>query len=106
MTMPSLADLLAAARQMATAARTNQERLAARGASPEFIQQGEGIITALEAADVEQERLKAQLKAASAQVAQLQKDLDAWQSEASSIVKLAYRGEKEKWIEFGIKAKR
>jgi hypothetical protein len=33
-------------------------------------------------------------------------DLQSWQSEAASAVKLAYRAQPEKWVEFGIKARR
>jgi uncharacterized phage infection (PIP) family protein YhgE len=102
----SLPDLLAAARQMVTALQANQERLAARGSSPEFIQKGSQAVATLQALDSEQERLKAQLKTVTAQLESTQKTLADWQSEANNMVKLAYRGEQEKWIEFGIKAKR
>ena len=106
MTRTSFADLLAGARQMATAMKVNLEQLAARGADTEFAQRGEDLVTQLEAADSNQERLKAELKAATTQVETLRAELSAWLGEADSIVKLTYRNQKEKWIEFGIKAKR
>lgn len=106
MSKNSLADLLASSRQMVTAVKANQEQLAARGASEAFIKKGEDTLATLEAADGEQERLKGRLKTMTAQVEALEKGLDDWLSEASKIVKLAYRDEKEKWIEFGIRAKR
>lgn len=102
----SLADLFTAARQMAAALTANAETMAGRGVSADFIQRGQELAASLEAADVEQERLKAELKAASANVEALKKDLNGWLGEANSAVKLAYRGQQEKWVEFGVTAKR
>ena len=102
----SLSDLFAAARQMLTAIQANQERLSGRGAGPEFIQKGEQALAALQALDSEQERVKALLKTITAQTESAQKTLADWQSEANNLVKTTYRSEQEKWLEFGIKAKR
>jgi hypothetical protein len=102
----SFADILSASRQMVTAVQANKETLAARGASATFIQKGTDTLAALEAADTEQERLKAALKSSTAQVDRLVKEMTDWQNEACNTVKLAYRDQKQKWIEFGIKAKR
>lgn len=106
MARTSFADLLAAAHQMAAAMQTNPEQLATRGGSEEFTQRGAALVTQLREADHNQERLKAELKAATTQVEGLRTELSAWLGEAESTVKLTYRGQKEKWIEFGIKAKR
>ena len=57
-------------------------------------------------ADLEQERLKGLLKTATAQVESLQATLTDWQSQANAAVKLNFRDQKEKWVEFGLKAKR
>jgi hypothetical protein len=102
----SFADLLAAVQQMVTAAQANQEELASRGMSETFIGNATEMLAALEAADAEQERLKASLKTATTQVEDLQKQLKDWLNEATNVVKLAYRNQQEKWIEFGVKAKR
>jgi hypothetical protein len=106
MTRSSFADLLAGARQMATAMQANAERLTGRGISAEFMQKGATLAAQLEAADAKQERLKAEAKAATTQVEELQAATTAWLAEADSSVKLIYRDEKDKWGEFGIKAKR
>ncbi len=106
MSKNSLGDLLVASRQMVSAAQANKDQLAVAGGSDAFIQRGAETLAALEAADVEQERLKALLKAATAQVDDLQAKLADWHSEATAVVKLSFRGKKEKWVEFGLKAKK
>jgi hypothetical protein len=106
MSKNSLADVLSAARQMVTALGNNAADLTGRGAGPDFIAAGQTLLTQLEGADAEQERLKSQLKLATAQVEDLNKRMLDWQSEASSVVKLAYRTQQEKWLEFGVKAKK
>ncbi|MFZ5908528.1 MAG: hypothetical protein ACOYYU_00755 [Chloroflexota bacterium] len=49
--------------------------------------------------------MKADLKLKTAELVAAQKDLNLWHSEASKIVKLAYRGQQKKWVEFGLNAK-
>jgi peptidoglycan hydrolase CwlO-like protein len=102
----SFSNLLTAARQMALALNTNATELTGRGVTADFITSGQSLTTQLEAANAEQERLKAELKNATAQVDALQKQLTDWQREATSVVKLAYRADSNKWVEFGITAKR
>jgi hypothetical protein len=106
MAKKTYAHLITAVQQMVTAARANQEALAGRGMTAVFIQQGADMLAALEANDIEQERLKAALKTATAQVEDLQIKLTDWMSEATKVVKLAYRGRQQKWVEFGVKASR
>ena len=99
-------DLLVAARQMVAAAKANKAQLTVPGGADAFIQKGAETLAALEAADLEQERLKGLLKTTTAQVESLQATLNDWQSQATSAVKLSFRDQKEKWVEFGIKASR
>ncbi|MFZ5821075.1 MAG: hypothetical protein ACOYYJ_14360 [Chloroflexota bacterium] len=53
-----------------------------------------------------QEKLKADLKLKTAELEAAQKELALWHSDAVKIVKLAYRGQQEKWVEFGVTAKK
>ena len=106
MSKTSFADILSASRQMVNAAQANQEALASRGMTAAFLQKGADTLAALEAADSEQERLKAALHTATAKVDSLTTTMADWLSEATNTVKLAYRGQKEKWIEFGLQANR
>ena len=98
-------DLLVASRQMVSAIKANQTQLSVPGGAEAFIRCGAETLAALEAADLEQERLKGLLKTATAQVDALQAALTDWQSQANTAVKLSFRNQKEKWVEFGIKAK-
>ena len=62
------ADLLLMARQMVAALRVNVDRVSARGVDRGFVERGAQMLAALEAADVEQERLKAELHSTTARV--------------------------------------
>jgi hypothetical protein len=106
MSRTTFSEQLAASRQMMTAINANLAALTGYNAGATFVTEGENLLTQLEAADVNQERLKAELKLATTQVESLQAQLANWQSYASNAVKLAYHAQPEKWIEFGIKAKR
>jgi len=103
---PSLSDLLANAAQMLAALGANQSDVAKRGADVDFVAAGQAKLDLLETLNTEQEKLKADLKLKTVAVEQTQAELKVWQSEAVSTVKLAYRNEQEKWVEFGITAKR
>jgi len=50
--------------------------------------------------------LKADLKLKIAELEAAQKELALWHSDAVKVVKLAYRGQQEKWVEFGVTAKK
>jgi hypothetical protein len=102
----SLADLLASARQMAAGLTTNAATVAARGLTATFTTNGQTKISLVQTLETEQEALKAALKLKTAALDAAVDDLKNWQSEANSAVKLAYRAQPEKWVEFGIKAKR
>jgi len=102
----SFADALANAAQMLAALIANTAEVSARGADTAFVEKGQGLLTTLKTLDTEQEALKAELKLKTAALEETQAELKAWQSESVSTVKLAYRGQQEKWIEFGVTAKR
>jgi hypothetical protein len=75
-----------------------------RGISPQFINTLDGRISSSIEQNNTQERLKADLKAATATLDALLKELNASMSEATKVVKLQMP--QEQWKEFGIKAKR
>ena len=102
----SLADILEAARQMVSALGANQAQVTARGGTPAFIAAGQSKLQRAQALEDEQEALKAALKAKTAELEAVQAELKAWHSEAVGLVKLAYRGQTEKWVEFGIHSRR
>jgi hypothetical protein len=85
---------------------TNAESVAVRGATPAFTQNGQSLLDSVNALEAEQETLKATLKTKTAALDIAMAQLKTWQSEASSAVKLTYRDQQEKWVEFGIKAKK
>jgi hypothetical protein len=99
-------DLLASVRQMLVGLAANADEVAARGATPAFTQNGQTLLDSVDALEAEQETLKAALKSKTAALEINVAQLKTWASEASSAVKLAYRDKQEKWVEFGIKAKK
>jgi hypothetical protein len=101
----SLPDLLASVRQMLVGLEANADTVATRGATPSFTKNGQGLLESIDALEAEQESLKAALKSKTATLDVSLAQLKTWQSEATSAVKLSYRDQKEKWVEFGIKAK-
>jgi hypothetical protein len=105
--MASLTDLLGAAEQMIAALIVNQANVIHRGNNiVEFITTGQGLVASAKVLNQEQEQLKSALKLKTEQLNATQKKLNDWQTEAVSSVKLSYRGEKPKWSEFGITAKK
>lgn len=88
-------DMLAATRQMVTALTTNEAQVAVRGIPPEFVVQGQGAVERLQMLKSEHERLKVELETALLA-------LHNWHILAIGAVRYAYRGQPEKWIEFGI----
>jgi hypothetical protein len=102
----TLPELLATARQMLSGLGNNAEAVAGRGLSADFTAQGQTLVDMAQRLKTEQETLKAALKTKTAELDAAVAQLKNWQSEANSTVKLAYRTQLEKWLEFGIKAKR
>jgi hypothetical protein len=102
----SFPELMASVRQMLVGLEANAEVVAKRGATADFTKNGKNLLAGVEAMEAEQETLKAALKAKTAALDITLAQLKTWNSEASSAVKLAYRDQQEKWVEFGIKAKK
>jgi Tfp pilus assembly protein FimV len=104
----NLSSLITTTQQMLTAlaATANATTVSGRGANAAFVTAGQAKMARVQQLNNEQEKLKADLKLKTAELAAAQKDLKAWYSEAGTIVKLAYKNQKEKWVEFGLSAKR
>ena len=102
----SFPELLASVRQMLVGLEANAADVAVRGATPAFAQNGQTLLDSINALEAEQETLKAALKTKTASLDIAVAQLKTWQSEATSAVKLTYRDQQEKWVEFGIKAKK
>ena len=102
----SFPELLASVRQMLVGLEANATDVATRGATPAFAQNGQSLLDSINALEGEQETLKAALKTKTAALDIAVAQLKTWQSEATSAVKLTYRDQQEKWVEFGIKAKK
>ncbi len=102
----SFPELLASVRQMLVGLEANAEDVAKRGATTEFTQNGKSLLASIEALEAEQETMKAALKAKTAALEIATSQLKTWNSEAAGAVKLAYRDQQEKWVEFGIKSKK
>jgi hypothetical protein len=102
----SLPDILAAARQMVTGLKANAAAVAERGLSASAIAGGQAKIDLVQRLEGEQETLKAALKSKTAELDAATSDLTTWLADAVRVVKLAFHAQVEKWVEFGIKAKR
>jgi uncharacterized protein YdgA (DUF945 family) len=101
----SFPELLASARQMLVGLQANADEVAVRGATQAFTKNGKSMLESVEALEAEHESMKAALKAKTAALDVTLAQLKTWQSEAQTAVKLVYRDQPEKWVEFGIKAK-
>jgi hypothetical protein len=102
----SFPDLLASVRQMLVGLEANAEAVSARGATQDFTKNGQSLLDSVNTLEAEQETLKAALKSKTAALDITVAQLKTWNSEANTAVKLAFRDQPEKWVEFGIKAKK
>jgi ABC-type transporter Mla subunit MlaD len=100
----TLAQILSDAQVMNTGLKTNLHTLQKRGMSQEFIDLLEGSIGSVAATNAEQERLKADLKTATAALETRKQQLNAQMQEAVKVVKLEIP--QSQWKEFGIQAKK
>ncbi len=100
----TFAETMNNAQLMASALKTNLETLKKRGMTQEFIDAFEASVSSIIAKNVEQERLKADLKTATAAIDTLLKQLDTQMKEAVKVVKLDIP--QSQWKEFGIQAKK
>jgi vancomycin resistance protein YoaR len=100
----TFAETMNSAQLMMTALKTNLETLKKRGMTQEFIDAFEASVSGINAKNSEQERLKADLKSATAAIDTLLKQLDTQMKEAVKVVKLDIPP--AQWKEFGILAKK
>ena len=101
----SYTGLTAAAHQMLTGLEANGADVAKRGATPEFTKSGKALLASLEAMEAERDTMKAALKAKNGALGIATAQLRTWNSEATRVVKRAYREQTEKLAEFGVKVK-
>jgi len=99
------AKLTDSVRQMLVGLEANATDVVKRGATPEFTKSGKTLLASLEAMETERDTMKAALKTKNAALAISTAQLRTWNSEAKSLVKKAYRDQKEKLVEFGVKVK-
>lgn len=92
------------AQLMVTALNANLESLKKRGMTKEFIDELESSINAVSAKNSEQERLKGELRTATAAVDSLMEQLHTKMKEAVKVVKLDVP--QPQWKEYGIADKR
>jgi len=104
MARSSFADLMNDSKVMLRGLQKNADSVATRGINAEFVTNMQNIMSDAEQLNGEQEALKASLKAKTAELDDRVAKLKGMKSEAVKVVKLAVK--QEKWVEFGIKAKR
>ena len=83
----------------------NTAEVAKNGVTAEFSKSGKALLSSVESMEAERQTIKDSLKTKTAALNVAVSQLKTWNSEASRTVKRTYRGQKEKWVEFGIKAK-
>ena len=82
----------------------NQETLASKGGDEAFVTKLRDTVTAAGDLNKEQEKLKAMLRETTARLNEKMKELQRLVWEARNYVKMALS--QERWVEFGITAKR
>ena len=100
----SYAEKISSAQVMLGGLNKHLNELTQRGMSQEFISKLMGNTEKAVTQNIEQEKLKADLRTATASLNNTVSQIDLAMSEATKVVKLAIP--KEQWIEFGITAKR
>jgi hypothetical protein len=112
----SASKLVESVHKMLTGLESNSDNVVKRGATPEFIKSGKSLLDRLETLQTEQDTLmatlktqqdtaRAAIKAKKAALAITRAQLRTWKSESTRAIKRAYRNEKEKWVDYGIKVK-
>lgn len=90
------------ARLMAEGMRGNLTRLQRRGVTAEQIDAGAALAATLERLDQEQEALKGQVQAKTAQVKAAQTALQDWYAESRALARLEFKKDKGALIQFGL----
>ena len=98
----TLASQVNKARLMAEGMRGNLTRLQRRGVTAEQIDAGITLAADVERLDQEQEALKSQLQAKTAEVKASQKALQDWYSESRALARLEFGKEKAALTQFGL----
>lgn len=98
----TLASQVNKARLMAEGMRGNLTRLQRRGVTEEQIDAGVSLAADVERLDQEQEALKSQLQAKTAEVKASQKALQDWYSESRALARLEFGKEKAALTQFGL----
>ena len=98
----TLASQINKARLMAEGMRSNLDRLQRRGVTGEQIDGGVTLAANVEQLDQEQEALKSQLQAKTAEMKVAQKELQDWYSESRALARLEFGKDKGALIQFGL----
>ncbi len=101
-----LADLIRELRLCADGMANHLDALSGVGLAQKDVDLGQTHATRLETLDAEQEALKAQLKAKTAELEAAQKQARQWRSKMVKRIKVGLENDPERWVEFGIDAKR
>ena len=98
----TLASQINKARLMAEGIRANLTQLQRRGVTEEHATTGAELATRLERLDQEQEALKSQVQAKTAEFKAGQADLHDWYAESRTLVRLEYKKDKAALTQFGL----
>ena len=98
----TLASQVNKARLMAEGMRGNLTRLQRRGVTEEHVNAGATLAADLERLDQEQEALKSQVQAKTAEVKAGQKALQDWYSESRALARLEFGKDKGALTQFGL----
>ncbi len=101
-----LADLIRDLRLRADGIANHLDALSGVGLAQKDIDVGRAHATRLEALDAEQEALKAQLKAKTAELGAARKQARQWRGKVTKRIKVGLENDPERWVEFGIDASR
>ncbi len=100
-----LADLIRDLRLRADGVANHLDALSVVGLAQKDVDLGQTHATRLETLDAEQEALKAQLKAKTAEIEAAQKQARQWRTRVTKLIKVGLENDPETWVEFGIDAK-
>lgn len=106
MPIESHASLIEDLRLRATGIANNLSLLAGVGLTQEAATEGQAHANRLEQLNAEQEALKAALKLKTAEYQAALKEARVWRTRVTQLIKVALAKMQQKWIEFGITAKK
>ncbi len=102
----SFAELLQSMRTRITAITNNLTDMAKAGVQQADVDEGSSLVSQMDTLDAEQEALKAELKSKTAELNEAKKAARQWRSRMDKRIKIAYEDQSEKWVGFGITAKK